>query len=381
MKMALAAAFAVGIALTGPAFAQVTQSGSVTTFTPAGSLSSAGAVKLDYEHAKPVPMPSISGSGVSPTSAQAKPNLTGKSGFSPGSEGSGAQQHAIQLFAPHPDSAPVSPQSGAAPQEYGSNLQQYTTSRANLYNEPSASYYPYRAAGKLFFQEPGGTYVCSASMITKGVIVTAAHCVANFGKSQFYSNWQFVPGYNNGTAPYGIWYSKSAAVLTSYANGTDACYQTGVICQDDVALIDLYVQNGTHLGDIVGWYGYGYGDFGYSNGTALLTQLGYPVALDSGGFMERTDSQGFHSSLQNNTIIGSLMTGGSSGGPWIENFGRPPLLNGVSYGNAADHNIVVGVTSWGYTNSAIKQQGAAPFTYGNIQTLINYVCGADPGHC
>src|SRR5262249_13856207 len=37
---------------------------------------------------------------------------------------------------------------------------------------------PYKAAGKLFFTEPGvGDFQCSASIINNRVIVTAAHCL------------------------------------------------------------------------------------------------------------------------------------------------------------------------------------------------------------
>jgi hypothetical protein len=37
------------------------------------------------------------------------------------------------------------------------------------------------------------------------------------------------------------------------------------------------------------------------------------------------------------------------------------------------------VTSWGYVSSAIKQQGASPFTSTNIVPLVNAACaGSDP---
>jgi hypothetical protein len=98
--------------------------------------------------------------------------------------------------------------------------------------------------------------------------------------------------------------------------------------------------------------------------------------------MERDDSYGHtNSSLSNNTIIGSNMNGGSSGGPWIENFGLPSGLTGETNGSFTQQNTVVGVTSWGYTDASVKEQGAAPFTSGNIQTLVTGVCGANPGAC
>jgi V8-like Glu-specific endopeptidase len=213
--------------------------------------------------------------------------------------------------------------------------------------------------------------------------VTAAHCVANYGQKQFYSGWTFVPAYNNGSAPYGSWTAASATVPTAYYDGTDNCAQYGVICPDDVAVITLNPQSGRYAGYYAGWFAYGWNGYGYNaSSQALISQLGYPVALDGGLLMQRNDSQGFvSSSFSNNTIIGSLMTGGSSGGPWLVNLGTPPSLSGTSFGSAATHDVVVGVTSWGYNDTSVKQQGAAPFTSGNIVNLVNTVCTAAPAAC
>ena len=132
-----------------------------------------------------------------------------------------------------------------------------------------------------------------------------------------------------------------------------------------------------------GYLGYGWNGYSYnSSGQVLISQLGYPVALDGGALMERTNSQGFTSaSDSNNTVIGSLQTGGSSGGPWVANLGIAPALNGTSFGNGANHNVVVGVTSWGYISTAIKQQGASRFTTSNITVLVNTVCTGTPAAC
>jgi hypothetical protein len=98
--------------------------------------------------------------------------------------------------------------------------------------------------------------------------------------------------------------------------------------------------------------------------------------------MERTDSQGFtYVPFSSNTIIGSLQTGGSSGGPWVANFGSPPALSGISFGTYANHNVVVGVTSWGYIDTTVKQQGASPFLSGNIASLVNSACTTTPAAC
>jgi len=76
------------------------------------------------------------------------------------------------------------------------------------------------------------------------------------------------------------------------------------------------------------------------------------------------------------------MCGGSSGGPWLNNFGIRPTLTGQINGTAFNPNVVVGVTSWGYeTNQSVKQQGASPFTSNNITSLVTSACNSQPTAC
>lgn len=300
-------------------------------------------------------------------------------GYSPGGKGDGKTSPVI-LGVP----AALDANSGdVVSQEFGITNHPFSTTRADLNGQQNNTIYPYRASGKLFFNIGTSTYICSASLIKPGIVVTAAHCVANFGKSQYYSNWQFVPGYRNGVAPYGTWSVSQARVLTAYYDGTDPCAASGIVCQDDVAVLALKAQNGVNVGTNTGWYAYGWNGAGFTgSGLAQITQIGYPACLDNAGFMERNDSFGFKSvELSNNTIIGSLMCGGSSGGPWLVNFGRRPALTGTTAGTAADPNTVVGVTSWGYAGTSAKEQGASPFLSGNIATLVNTQCAATPGKC
>jgi hypothetical protein len=83
--------------------------------------------------------------------------------------------------------------------------------------------------------------------------------------------------------------------------------------------------------------------------------------LDKGTQMEMTFSQGcVLKEYSNNTVIGSLMCGGgSSGGPFISNFGkRPKLASDLPSGNFSTSTVVVGVDSWGYVDLAYKTIGA-----------------------
>ncbi len=358
--------------------------GSVTQFVLPAQNSDAGAL-IDFEHALPMPLPNPGFAAPSQAeSSLVAPSRLGAPGHTTGGAGDG-KRAAVQLAPPRPLATQdgVSSQDGVSPQEFGTSSQPFTTNRVDALGDNTQFYYAFRPTGKLFFNIGTATYVCSASLIKPGIVVTAAHCVANFGRQQFYSNWRFVPAYSNGSAPYGVWTAASAVVLTAYYNGTDSCAVSGVVCQDDVAVLILSPQSGAYAGNRAGWYGYGWNGYGFNGSSqALIDQLGYPVALDSGALMERNDSQGYRSSsFSNNTIIGSLMTGGSSGGPWHVNLGVAPSLSGTGFGSAAARNTVVGVTSWGYTDTTVKQQGASPFTSGNIVPIVNAACSSRPGAC
>ena len=370
-----------GLSAASDGFAQeLAVHGTVTQYKVAALANDAAGPRIDYLHARPLPMPDprLAAPNMLDALQHNAATLLGTPGASAGGAGSGERMQ-LQV-------APaqlLGTDSGIISEEFGTSNQPFTTNRVNALGDTTVSYYPYRAAGKLFFNIGSATYLCSASLIKPGVVVTAAHCVANFGQHQFYSNWTFVPAYNNGSAPYGAWTASSAFVMSSYYNGTDACAVPGVVCQDDVAVITLRPQSGIYAGNRAGWYGYGWNGYGFTpNSTALIDQLGFPVALDGGLLMQRNDSQGYvASSFSNNTVIGSLMTGGSSGGPWLVNLGIQPVLSGTSFGSAANRNVVVGVTSWGYTNTAVKQQGASPFTTGNIVPLVSAACSNFPGGC
>jgi V8-like Glu-specific endopeptidase len=367
---------AIGIAgciLATGAGAGVSQEGELTKFT-APAVSAASGAAIDYKNAKAMPLPlaniPASSSASLGAAAIAYP---GAAGSVSGQPGSGQLNPKVLV----PESALLnSLGDDIIPQEYGTSNHAFTTSRVDVPKYNVSDAYPYAPAGKLFFNIGTSTFVCSASLIRRGVIVTAAHCVANYGARQFYSNWRFVPAYRSGVAPYGSWTGRTAWVLSSYFNGTDSCAVRGIVCRNDVAVITLNPQSGAYPGTRTGTYGYGVNGYGFTpTKIAQITQLGYPVSHDGGNREQRTESYGTpNASLSSNTIIGSRQTGGSSGGPWLVNLGVPATLSGTGYGSAATFNIVVGTTSWGYTNPAIKEMGASPFLSTNIVPLVNAAC-------
>lgn len=300
-----------------------------------------------------------------------------------------------------------------APFAYGTSTAPYTTRRvavtvlgssSTAANTPVTSY-PYRATGKLYFKIGASTYVCTASLVKPGVLITAAHCVYNYGQG-WYSNWTWCPANTTSAGGvYGCYAGVQARVLTPYANGTDVCTQAGVVCNNDLATITLAPKNGVQAGTTLGWYSYGWNGYSYSTTSVLggaravqITQLGYPVAFDSGYQMQRTDAVGWYYTSGNlqNTQIGSAQTGGSSGGPWLVNFGAIPTVNTASASLGAQSGQgVVGVTSYGSTTVGYNRLGASYFgqntaypssaygSYGagNIGKLMQDTCTANPSNC
>jgi hypothetical protein len=72
------------------------------------------------------------------------------------------------------------------------------------------------------------------------------------------------------------------------------------------------------------------------------------------------------------------MRGGSSGGPWVQNFGTPASGQSGAYNSGL--NRVVGVTSWGYTATGPKVQGSSILT-STFTNILNRACSHRSGNC
>jgi hypothetical protein len=253
----------------------------------------------------------------------------------------------------------------------GSGCPQSSGSYSNTFD-----FYPYEIVGQLFFTEPSGDFVCSASVIRVNVIATAGHCVAD-GNLHFYSNWLFIPAYHAGVAPFGAWTWAQVVVAGPWWGGH------GVVpnVQDD-ALIVLNQNSGVKIGQVVGYLGY---EFNAPLPTHL-TQLGYPCNLDACIDPIRDDSQVF-SGPTNNFEWGSAAFGGASGGPEIQDFGQQPShASGTPPSETLGGNVLIASTSYTYSPDVQVDGGsilAAPGQLGgslnSFGDLINFVCGE--GNC
>jgi hypothetical protein len=251
-------------------------------------------------------------------------------------------------------------------------------SSSNLFSNVFA-FYPNTIVGQLFFTEPSGNFVCSASVIRLSVIATAGHCVSG-GHSDFFKNWLFIPAEFAGTAPFGRWTATQVFVTGPWFTGGG-----GVPNKQDDALIVLAPNSvGQRIGQLTGNLGY---EFNAPLPTHL-TQLGYPCNQDSCADPISDNSQAF-SGPTNNFEWGSAAFGGASGGPVIQDFGQQPShASGTPPTEAFGGNILIASFSYFYTNTNIQVDGgsilAAPNQFGGtlntIGDLIVAVC-ATKGNC
>lgn len=266
----------------------------------------------------------------------------------------------------------------------------YTDSRFGMRGEYFINKQKY--IGLLTFQIDGGTYQCTATLVGKSLLLTAAHCTTEFGNgtSGFYTDHTFYPRYNGslfgGTAPYGSWKGRRALVPATYVNGTDTCLKgaEGVVCNNDLALIELLPGGFPHEQKKPSWKTEGYANYGFNFYSAVasdpsywvsipkhahVTQFGYPGNYDWGLLMQLSSGYAFEYILSDGTqtsngkvlkqiVKGSSLRGGSSGGPWIVNYGNGAEVTGgdtYGYGSFTTRNVIVGVTSWGYTDNSMQQ--------------------------
>lgn len=216
-------------------------------------------------------------------------------------------------------------------------------------------------AGKLFFDGPEGSMVCSATVVSdpahpgkSDMIWTAGHCVHAGAKGGWYRNIAFVPSYNDAgksaaelqgapkseVAPYGVWWGNWAQTSDQWIERGGPTGGAGA--PFDFAVIHVTPEkggSGKSLEETVGASLPVDFDAPAVPKISQLTAKGYPAAppYDGQQLFQCADRPG---RLSLNTTdptmyrIGCTMTGGSSGGGWVGegSDGKPALLSNTSIG-------------------------------------------------
>jgi V8-like Glu-specific endopeptidase len=191
---------------------------------------------------------------------------------------------------------------------------------------------PLTAQGKVFFTDGSTNYVCSGTALTGDVIWTAGHCV-NAGPGAFYTNFQFVPAYRDGSAPYGTF--PATTLLTT--SGWSATGQFGV---DSGAAVPGLNASGQTLSAAVVERSITFN----APRNQSYSVYGYPAAKGFNGQRLRVCSTAWSRDDTSSTPapmgVPCDMTGGSSGGGWVTSSGS--LASNVSYGYSSLKNVLFG---------------------------------------
>ncbi|MEV7611370.1 hypothetical protein [Streptomyces sp. NPDC089799] len=218
-------------------------------------------------------------------------------------------------------------------------------------------------SGKVFFDGPEGSMVCSATVVKdpahpgkSNMVWTAGHCVHAGAKGGWYRNIAFVPSYNNAgksaaqikgasreqVAPYGVWWSDWAQTSNQWiatggpVGGAGAPY--------DFAVLHVTPEKGTTAKSLEETVGSALPVEFNAQAVPKITKMtatGYPAAapFDGQRAFQCNDKPGRLSLNQNDPVmyrIGCTMTGGSSGGGWVAAGadGKPALVSNTSIGPA-----------------------------------------------
>ncbi|SEE44083.1 serine protease [Streptomyces sp. Ag109_O5-10] len=216
-------------------------------------------------------------------------------------------------------------------------------------------------AGKVFFDSPEGTMVCSATVVEdsahpgkSNLVWTAGHCVHAGKNGGWYRNIAFVPSYNDKgltgsalaaatrseVAPYGVWWGDGAQTSQQWIDqggetgGDGASY--------DYAVIHVTPEQGNggkSLEETVGSALPVNFDAPAVPKVSSITAVGYPAAKPYDGSLlyrcaDKPGRLSVDASAPTMYRIGCTMTGGASGGGWVETGtdGKPALVSNTSIG-------------------------------------------------
>ena len=247
--------------------------------------------------AKPYPMPAVSKKSVTTQPAAATGTPTAITGYS--STG--------QISSGRVPTGPVTPSLSPQAFSYPPPFTRFAVYPASLMNS-----YPWKVNGKVFFVQNGGNFVCSGTAVVapSGLRVwTAGHCTSD-GAGHWDTKASFVPSYNNGSAPFGVWNVTNVYTSSSWFSGGDF--------SRDLGAMKVHVNAaGQKLSAVTGTAGFAYNQ-SYDQ---EWTDISYPAAPPFNGLIPWE----IHAATANTVNvgagpaaigIGSDFTGGSSGGSW-----------------------------------------------------------------
>ncbi|MGK5638425.1 trypsin-like serine peptidase [Streptomyces sp. URMC 126] len=208
-----------------------------------------------------------------------------------------------------------------------------------------------KTVGRLFFVNASGEDTwCTATAVRGGnrsVVMAAAHCVRR-PASPFntYTDLVFVPGYDKGKRPYGVFPVSGTVTPASWAK--DAV--------GDVAALTVDPVKGKKLTDAVGGQSIA---FDRKPGVKV-TSFGYPASRPQRGEELLTCAGTTKAGPGDELVMPCDMAGGSSGGPWLAGFdaksGLGTLVSVNSHGDSPDGSRTMSGPRFGAVAKAVYER-------------------------
>lgn len=159
--------------------------------------------------------------------------------------------------------------------------------------------------GAVFFNNGQGNHYCTASVIhsySKSLLLTAAHCIHGGKGGGYAHNVAFVPKFDSGKRPYGIWSAKVLTVEKGWASSSDPDLDFGYIA--------VYPKNGKRIEQVVG-----YNKLATDEGAGNWVNVaGYPSRTNRPIYCKTKTVKAFKYQIRMDC---SGFYGGTSGSPWM----------------------------------------------------------------
>lgn len=199
--------------------------------------------------------------------------------------------------------------------------------------------------GALFEHDASGNHFCTASVVASpghDLLITAAHCIHGGKGGGYKTDIVFIPGYQDGATPFGVWTPRKLLVAPQWVSSSDPDF--------DVGFVVLQPLGGKNIEEVLGADQIGF-DAGFNH---LVRVTGYPSSANAPvTCMNQTSQQ---SARQVRFECGGFF-GGTSGSPWITRFdprSRTGTIVGV-IGGYQEGGDTDAISYSAYLNDDIRQ--------------------------
>lgn len=200
---------------------------------------------------------------------------------------------------------------------------------------------PRPQVGALFPGGVAGSHSCTGTVVaspTGDLVITAAHCLSGSPRG-----WSFVPGYDAGRAPHGVWRVAYGYVDPRWRTGHDPHYDVAVLrieplvvsgrartIQSVVGAYTAAEQRPVGTSTRLTAYNAGRGDRPVTCANSVASERGWPL-VTCGGFYNGVSGSAFTSVVDGRTVIAGIIGGLHEGGctSW-QNYSSPFHLSWVS---------------------------------------------------